>query len=103
MSKKKSKKPGKPSKTSPKNIGTKVWLVTVNMGYGHQRASYPLRSIAYKGIITANDYPGMPQSDKDVFTSLETNYNNLSRFKNFPVIGKIVWDLFDKLQEIPDF
>jgi hypothetical protein len=93
----------KVKKTAAGKGKTKVWLVTVNMGYGHQRASYPLRSIAYKGIITANDYPGMPQKDKDIFTSLETNYNALSKFKNFPILGKIVWDLFDKLQEIPDF
>jgi len=39
----------------------KAWVVAVNMGYGHQRAAYPLKSLAYKGkIICANDYEGIP-------------------------------------------
>ncbi len=31
-----------------------AWVVAVDMGYGHQRAAYPFRDIAYEGIITAN-------------------------------------------------
>ena len=29
-----------------------AWVVAVDMGYGHQRAAYPFRDIAYEGIIT---------------------------------------------------
>lgn len=32
----------------------KAWVVAVDMGYGHQRAAYPFRDMAYDGIITAN-------------------------------------------------
>ena len=32
----------------------KAWLISVDMGYGHQRAAYPLKDIAYERIITAN-------------------------------------------------
>jgi hypothetical protein len=31
-----------------------AWVVAVDMGYGHQRAAYPFRDMAYDGIITAN-------------------------------------------------
>jgi hypothetical protein len=30
-----------------------AWVITVDMGYGHQRAAYPLKDIAYERIITA--------------------------------------------------
>ena len=33
----------------------KAWVVSVNMGYGHERAAYALRDLAEGGIITAND------------------------------------------------
>lgn len=33
---------------------SKAWVVTVDMGYGHQRAAYPLKKFAYGGIINAN-------------------------------------------------
>ena len=32
----------------------KAWVISVDMGYGHQRAAYPLRDIAFERIITAN-------------------------------------------------
>jgi len=36
-----------------------VWLISVNMGYGHQRTAYPLKDLAFEEkIINANDYPG---------------------------------------------
>ena len=28
---------------------SKAWVVAVDMGYGHQRAAYPLKDIAYGG------------------------------------------------------
>ena len=32
----------------------KAWVISVDMGYGHQRAAYPLKDISYERIITAN-------------------------------------------------
>ena len=45
----------------------RAWVVTVNMGYGHQRTTYPLRFLAAvsrlipknpesENVINANDY-----------------------------------------------
>jgi hypothetical protein len=74
------------------------------MGYGHQRAAYPLKHLAYKNqIITANSYPGIPPSDHRLWHDSRIFYEFMSRFKRIPLIGKAAWDLYDNLQEIPKF
>ena len=32
----------------------KAWIISADMGYGHQRAAYPLKDIAYERIINSN-------------------------------------------------
>ncbi len=82
----------------------KAHLIAVDMGYGHQRAAWPLKKLAFKNqIINANDYKGIPQKDREVWRKSRLAYEWISRFKKFPLIGGIAWDLFDKLQEIPPF
>lgn len=81
----------------------KAWVVTVDMGYGHQRASYPLKSMAYGGIISANNYPGVPESDKFIWENSRVFYEFVSRFKMVPLIGNKIFDLYDKIQAIPNF
>lgn len=86
-----------------KNI-KKAWVVAVDMGYGHQRAAYPLRYIAYGGkIINGNNYPGIPASDRDLWRNSRVFYEFISRFKKVPLVGKAAFDLYDRLQEIPRF
>jgi len=81
----------------------RAWLVTVDMGYGHQRAAYPLARAACGGVINANEYPGMPDSDRKVFADLEGFYNSVSRFKKVPVLGPLAFRLYDRFQAIPPF
>ncbi len=82
----------------------KAWVVAVDMGYGHQRAAYPLKNIAYKGkIINANKYKGLPREDAKIWRKSQKFYNFISRFKNFPIIGDFAFYLFDKFQAIPKF
>ncbi|NQT49633.1 hypothetical protein HQ571_02985 [Candidatus Kuenenbacteria bacterium] len=82
----------------------KAHVIAVDMGYGHQRAAFPLRKLSHnKKIINANDYKGIPASDRKVWRQSRKGYEFISRFKKTPVIGEIVWDLFDKLQAIPPF
>jgi len=82
----------------------KVWLMAVDMGYGHQRAAYPLLPIAEGGeIITANNYPGIPESDRKTWGGSENSYNLISRFKGFPLLGRPAFAIFDTFQEVKDF
>jgi len=80
-----------------------VWLVTVDMGYGHQRATYPLKHLAYKGIINANTYKGIPEKDKKNWLGQRRFYEAISRFKNVPIFGDLAFELFDKFQKISNY
>jgi len=76
----------------------------VDMGYGHQRAAYPLKCLAYKKeIISANNYRGIPASDRKIWHQSRRFYEFISRFKNVPLIGNKAFELYDNLQEIPAF
>ena len=81
----------------------KYWLVTVDMGYGHQRATYPLRKKAYQGILNANTYKGIPAYDRKIWKNQRKFYEFISRFKKVPVLGEILFSIMDKIQEIPSF
>ena len=82
----------------------KPWVVAVDMGYGHQRAAYPLRTIAHTGkVINANVYQGIPAKDRDVWKQQREFYEFISRFKAVPVLGDVAFKLFDQFQRIPDF
>lgn len=89
-----------------------AYIVTVDMGYGHQRAVYPLKDIAAcpigwdKGsshIISANNYAGIPNSDRAKWEGSRKLYETISRFKKVPLIGQKVFDLMDYFQRIEPF
>ena len=82
----------------------KSWVVAVDMGYGHQRAAYPLRSLALgKEIVNANHYAGIPARDKKIWREGQKAYEFMSRFKRVPVIGEMAWAVYDHLQKIEPF
>lgn len=81
-----------------------AWVVAVDMGYGHQRAAYPLRHLSPTGkVISANNYQGIPESDFRIWHESEVFYGFVSRLINFPLIGRYLFNLYDKLQSIKDF
>ena len=85
-------------------MNDKAWIVSINMGYGHQRTASPLKFMAEGGeIISANDYPGIPESDRRLWESSRAFYEYISRFKKFPLIGWIAFAIFDWTQRIRAF
>ncbi|RJR31707.1 hypothetical protein C4569_01885 [Candidatus Parcubacteria bacterium] len=84
---------------------SKAHIVAVDMGYGHQRAAYPLKFMAKGGkIINANSYKGIPTSDKRIWDTSRSFYEFISRFSNVPFIGKKAFSIYDKnFQGIPPF
>jgi hypothetical protein len=77
----------------------KFWLISVNMGYGHQRTAFPLRNFA-KEWIQANDYQGIPKRDREIWEWSRRGYEFISRFKRVPVIGEFAFSVFDFFQRI---
>jgi len=82
----------------------KAWVVAVDMGYGHQRAAYPMHQIAEGSeVIAANKYEGIPKKDKDLWDRAENFYNFISRLKGRGFLGDLAFSIFDLFQRIRDF
>lgn len=80
-----------------------AYVVSVNMGYGHERAAFALRDLAYGGIITANDYPDIPEKDKNLWVRSRSLYEFVSRLQPIPIIGDIAFGIMNRIQKIADF
>ena len=81
----------------------RAWIVSVDMGYGHQRAAYPLQDIAYERIITANSDKIISPGEKRIWHRLQFSYEYISRLRSFPIIGKFLWNLYDRFQSISPY
>jgi len=95
-----------------------AWVISVNMGYGHQRTAYPLRNLArclpkaggWRGgwsperkVINANDYQGIPNRDRKIWEGSRMFYESISRFSRIPLIGKAIFSIYDEFQKILGF
>ncbi len=79
-------------------------VVAVSMGYGHERAANALRHLApEERIVIANDYEGIPDADKRLWSTGREVYEAVSRFKRVPILGSLAFKIMDELQEIPPF
>lgn len=82
----------------------KAFVVSIDMGYGHQRTAYALKPLAIKNkIINANNYKKMPESDKMFWDKSQGFYEFVSRFKKVPVLGDILFSMFDATQAVAEF
>lgn len=79
----------------------KINLVAADMGYGHQRAAYPLLDLAGGEIITINNYPGIPDWEKKYWLKTLGSYEHFSRFKKVPILGGLIFSIMDFFQKIP--
>ena len=89
-----------------------AYVVAVDMGYGHQRAAFPLLDMTVVPeqwnapepfIISANNYPGIPNKDRSIWNTIEKTYEGVSRFDSIPFFGKRIFHLMDYLHQIPPF
>ncbi len=80
-----------------------AWVVSVDMGYGHERAAFGLEDLAHGAIITANNYPGIPREEKSLWAQTRKIYETISRLRSVPLIGEPIFKVMDHFQKIPDF
>lgn len=81
----------------------KMYVVAVDMGYGHQRAAAPLAGASVNGVINANFYQGISRQEQYQWNESRTLYELISRFKDVPIIGPWVFRLMDYFQRIEPF
>ena len=94
---------GRPAAAKPGAAPAKAWIITVDMGLGHQRAANPLAKFAEGGIITAGGAGFADEAERKLWTRLRNSYETLSRVRSVPLIGPPLFGLLDRLQNIPSF
>ena len=78
-------------------------IIDVDMGYGHARAAFALRDLGGGEVLSANNYPGIPQRDQELWQMSRKVYETISWLKPVPIIGDLAFRLMDQFQEIPAF
>ncbi|HTY09208.1 MAG TPA: hypothetical protein VMF29_08585 [Candidatus Edwardsbacteria bacterium] len=81
----------------------RAWVVSVDMGYGHQRAAYPLNEIANERVITANNDQMVSDRERRIWYWTRIGYETVSRLKSIPGIGPFIFGAYDRLQSIAPF
>lgn len=81
----------------------KAWVISATMGYGHQRAVYPLKDIAEEKIITVGAGEAASKNEEKLWKRVLGAYEFMSRAKGIPIIGKPIFNLLDALLHIPSY
>lgn len=81
----------------------KAWVVSADMGYGHQRAVYPLKNISEEGIITVGSSESISKAEQKLWKRMLNAYEFFSRAKGVPVVGPPVFSMLDSMMRIPSF
>ncbi|MFA5126576.1 MAG: hypothetical protein WC465_01065 [Patescibacteria group bacterium] len=81
----------------------KMYVLAVDMGYGHQRAAYPFLNSSFSGIINVNQYQGISRREQESWQSGRYWYELISRFKSVPFLGKLAFGTMDYFQKIEPF
>jgi len=81
----------------------KVWLISADMGYGHQRAAEPLKFLAEGKIISIGTDDVTSIRNRRKWARLQNTYEFVSRNKKFSFFGKYLYKLMNSMQAIPSF
>ncbi|NVO08410.1 MAG: hypothetical protein HXX16_00455 [Bacteroidales bacterium] len=78
-----------------------VLLTTAEMGYGHLRALYPFAEIPEYRLVILGQTDCSKPIEKRFWKFTLKIYELVSRFKNFPLLGWLVFGLMNNLLSIP--
>jgi hypothetical protein len=82
----------------------RAWIVSADMGFGHQRAAHGLSHLAQGGGVLMAGSPEVTDPDEVKFWHrLTSSYEFISRTKSIPVVGGGLFRLLDSLLAIPPF
>ena len=81
----------------------RAWVVTADMGFGHQRAAHSLAYLAEGGVLTAGAPEATDADEARFWKRLTASYEFLSRTKNVPLVGGALFGVLDGMLRIPPF
>ena len=84
-------------------MNPEAWIISANMGLGHQRATYPLKDIAFEGIQLFGETQISQNNERRLWKIFQSSYEFISRTRQFPVIGPTLFNMLEKLQNISPY
>jgi len=81
----------------------RAWVVTADMGLGHQRAAHALGYLAEDGVLVAGSPEATDAQEARFWRRLTWSYEVLSRAKGVPLVGGALFGALDHLLRIPPF
>jgi len=81
----------------------RAWVVTADMGFGHQRAAHGLCHLAEGEVLTAGSPETTDPDEARFWRRMLWSYNAMSRVKRIPVVGGAAFSLLDAMLHIPPF
>ncbi len=90
-------------KKTKKTQSQMAWVISVEMGLGHARAAYPLRDIAYNGIVLSGSKISSSKKEYKLWKRLKKIYYFFSNAEQIPIIGKYIFNLLVKSEEISPY
>jgi hypothetical protein len=80
-----------------------AWIISANMGLGHQRATYPLKDLAYEGIQLFGENQMSMKNEKRLWKLFQNSYEFLSKTRQIPLIGPSLYNVLEKMQNISPY
>lgn len=80
-----------------------AWVISANMGLGHQRATYPLKELACDGIQLFGENEMSSSRERRLWKIFQSSYEFISRTRQFPIIGPSLFNVLEKMQNITPY
>lgn len=80
-----------------------AWVVSADMGFGHQRAAHSLSHLTEDGVLTAGAPESTDADEARFWHRLRWSYEALSRTRSIPLVGGALFSALDSLLKIPPF
>ena len=81
----------------------RAWVVSANMGFGHERAAHALAPFAEGGVLIAGAPPVTDPDEARFWKRLTWSSEVLSRTRDVPLLGLAMFGALDALLRIPPF
>jgi hypothetical protein len=82
------------------NEQCKAWVVSINMGLGHQRATHALLDIAEEGVLLVGEKETSSPEEIKLWHRITGGYELISRIKKIPISGSVLFSIMDKFMAI---
>lgn len=83
--------------------GQRAWVISADMGLGHQRAAYPLRGLGGGEVHNAVSPALATAKEIKLWQKMRRLYETLSRLNDLPLVGGFFFGLLDKVQAITPY